>query len=86
MSKAFAIALATLLLTASHLAADWPQFLGPDRNGAYRGAPIVTSFPASGPKIVWSKQVGQGLAGQGLGERLAADCLRLWYHSPYGLL
>lgn len=63
MSKAFAIALATLLLTASHLAADWPQFLGPDRNGAYRGAPIVTSFPASGPKIVWSKKVGQGLAG-----------------------
>jgi outer membrane protein assembly factor BamB len=63
MSKAVAIALATLLLTASHLAADWPQFLGPDRNGAYRGAPIVTSFPASGPKIVWSKKVGQGLAG-----------------------
>jgi outer membrane protein assembly factor BamB len=63
MSKAFAIVLATLLMTASHLAADWPQFLGPDRNGAYRGPPIVTSFPASGPKIVWSKKVGQGLAG-----------------------
>jgi outer membrane protein assembly factor BamB len=63
MSRKLVIALATVLMTASHLAADWPQFLGPDRNGAYRGAPIVTSFPASGPKIVWSKKVGQGLAG-----------------------
>ena len=63
MSKAFAIALATVLMTASHLAADWPQFLGPDRNGAYRGAPIASTFPGTGPNVVWSRKVGQGLSG-----------------------
>jgi outer membrane protein assembly factor BamB len=63
MSKGFAIALSAMLMTASHLATDWPQFLGPDRNGAYRGTPIVTTFSASGPKVVWSTKVGHGLAG-----------------------
>ena len=43
--------------------ADWPQFLGPDRNGFYRGAPIVTAFPAGGPAVVWRKKIGQGLSG-----------------------
>jgi outer membrane protein assembly factor BamB len=46
-----------------HVSADWPQFLGPERNGAYRGAPIVSSFPSAGPKVVWSRKVGQGLSG-----------------------
>ena len=63
MSKAFAIALATVLTAVGLVAADWPQFLGPDRNGAYRGAPIVSTFPKAGPKVVWSKKVGQGLSG-----------------------
>lgn len=44
-------------------AADWPQFLGPDRNGSYRGAPIVTVFPPGGPTVVWRKKIGQGLSG-----------------------
>jgi outer membrane protein assembly factor BamB len=63
MSKRPAVVLVAMLIAASHAAADWPQFLGPDRNGAYRGTPIVSSFAASGPKVVWSKKVGQGLAG-----------------------
>ena len=63
MSRRVTIAIAAVVLAAAHLSADWPQFLGPDRNGTYRGTPIVTSFPASGPKVVWSKKVGQGLAG-----------------------
>jgi outer membrane protein assembly factor BamB len=42
---------------------DWPQFLGPDRNGVYTGPPLARSWPASGPRIVWRKPVGQGFAG-----------------------
>lgn len=58
------LATAVLLLTAHVCAtADWPQFLGPQRNGLYQGAPIVSTFPAAGPKVVWSKKVGQGLSG-----------------------
>src|SRR2546425_9853868 len=42
--------------------ADWPQFLGPDRNGVYVGA-LGGSWPAAGPRVVWKKQVGAGFAG-----------------------
>jgi outer membrane protein assembly factor BamB len=44
-------------------AKDWPQFLGPERNGVYSGPPLATSWPASGPRKVWQKQVGEGFAG-----------------------
>jgi outer membrane protein assembly factor BamB len=47
---------------ASVAAADWPQFLGPSRNGIYTG-PFATSWPAAGPRKVWQKRVGQGFAG-----------------------
>jgi outer membrane protein assembly factor BamB len=47
---------------ASVAAADWPQFLGPTRNGVYTG-PLATSWPAAGPRKVWQKRVGQGFAG-----------------------
>jgi outer membrane protein assembly factor BamB len=47
----------------SLLAADWPQFLGPDRNGTIAGPPLLESWGPSGPKVVWRKQVGQAFAG-----------------------
>ena len=52
-----------LLLSASLAAADWPQFLGPTRNGAYVGAPLNEKWPSGGPRVLWRKQVGQGLSG-----------------------
>jgi outer membrane protein assembly factor BamB len=45
------------------LAADWPQFLGPNRNGTYAGPPLLDTWGPSGPKVVWRKQVGQAFAG-----------------------
>ena len=47
----------------ARVAADWPQFLGPDRNGTYTGPPLSETWGTSGPKVVWRKQVGQGFAG-----------------------
>lgn len=44
-------------------AQDWPQILGPGRNGIYTGAPIVASFPRSGPPLIWKRDVGAGFAG-----------------------
>lgn len=44
-------------------AGDWPQFLGPTRNGVYVGNDLAAQFPAGGPKILWKKDVGQGFAG-----------------------
>ncbi len=48
--------------TAS-LAGDWPQILGPHRNGAADGEALLESWPKSGPQTLWSKQVGMGFAG-----------------------
>ena len=54
---------ASFLLTAPLLAADWPQYLGPTRNGVYAGAPLNEKWPAGGPRVVWKKAVGAGLSG-----------------------
>jgi outer membrane protein assembly factor BamB len=45
------------------LAVDWPQFLGPERNGTYAGPALAENWGPSGPKVVWRKQVGQAFAG-----------------------
>ena len=52
----------TLAAVLLLLCADWPQFLGPTRDGAYTGNDIAASFPAAGPPIVWKKDVGEGFA------------------------
>ena len=50
-------------LAAQAPAPDWPQFLGPTRNGVYSGPPLADTWGPSGPRIVWRKQIGQGFAG-----------------------
>ena len=52
----------TLAAVLLLLAADWPQFLGPTRDGVYASNDIAASFPASGPQIVWKKDIGEGFA------------------------
>lgn len=56
-------ALVAVLLSTPLFAQDWPQFLGPSRNGIYVGAPLNEKWPATGPRILWRKQIGQGLSG-----------------------
>jgi outer membrane protein assembly factor BamB len=50
-------------LIAPSLAADWPQFLGPTRNGISLAADLAPTWPAGGPPIVWQRKVGAGFAG-----------------------
>jgi outer membrane protein assembly factor BamB len=52
---------ALFLMRAS--ATDWPQFLGPTRNGVYAGAPLAASWPKDGPRVVWQRKVDQGFSG-----------------------
>jgi outer membrane protein assembly factor BamB len=51
-------------------AADWPQFLGPTRNGVYTGADLADVWPAEGPVVVWRKSVGQGFSGPAVANHL----------------
>ncbi len=57
------ICIFVLLFSGVASADDWPQFLGPHRDGEYAGkAAIVDSFPAAGPTIAWKKKIGDGYA------------------------
>jgi outer membrane protein assembly factor BamB len=67
-------------------AADWPQFLGPTRNGVYAGNDVAASWGKAGPPVVWQREVGQGFAGpvvsgkqliifNRVGDREVLDCL-----------
>lgn len=44
-------------------AGDWPQILGPSRNGEAQSEPAIPAWTAVGPKSLWSYSVGQGYAG-----------------------
>ena len=44
-------------------AQDWPQMLGPTRDGVYAGPPIADKWGPNGPRVVWRKTVGHGLSG-----------------------
>jgi hypothetical protein len=60
---ALGFAACVVLAGASIGASDWPQYLGPDRNGVYSGPALSMTWPAGGPRKVWQKKVGQGFAG-----------------------
>ncbi|RMG35649.1 MAG: hypothetical protein D6725_12065 [Planctomycetota bacterium] len=43
---------------------EWPQILGPHRNGvAASDERLEESWPAGGPPVIWQRSVGRGLAG-----------------------
>jgi outer membrane protein assembly factor BamB len=44
-------------------AQDWPQFLGPTRNGTYSGTNLAATWPKEGPSTLWKKDVGPGFSG-----------------------
>jgi outer membrane protein assembly factor BamB len=44
-------------------AADWPQFLGPQRNGTSTESGLLSSWPAKGPPKVWTMEIGSGYSG-----------------------
>jgi outer membrane protein assembly factor BamB len=52
-------------------AGDWPQILGPHRNGVAEAEQIADTWPAGGPKTVWRKEVGTGFAGVSVGKGTA---------------
>jgi outer membrane protein assembly factor BamB len=57
------LALLAVLIPSAVRADDWPQWLGPQRDGVWRETGLVESFPAGGPPKVWSAKVGLGYAG-----------------------
>lgn len=44
-------------------AGDWPQILGPARNGHASDESLPDRWSAEGPELLWSRPVGRGFAG-----------------------
>ena len=51
------------VVTGSAQDFDWPQFLGPNRDGRYTGLPLAERWSDNKPPELWRKLVGEGLAG-----------------------
>ncbi len=63
------LATAAFFVASAH-AGDWPQILGPHRDGRGEGESLADSWPAGGPKVLWERAVGRGYAGVAVvGER-----------------
>lgn len=41
---------------------DWPQFLGPHRDGTTNEKGLIDSFPSTGPPVAWRIPAGEGMA------------------------
>jgi len=53
----------------SNLAGSWPQFRGPDRSAfAAEESGLARKWPAQGPRVLWSLDVGEGHAGAAVSE------------------
>src|SRR5262245_15433194 len=63
MSKPLLLGVAVLFSACRVGAEDWPQFLGPNRNGVSSEAGMDTSWPKDGPRVVWECEVGAGWSG-----------------------
>jgi outer membrane protein assembly factor BamB len=57
------IALFVTASVASGLAADWPGYLGPRRDGTSPEKGLLRTWPKEGPKVLWTAPVGPGYGG-----------------------
>ena len=55
------VSILTWALTAA--AADWPQWMGPNRDDVWTETGIVDKFPAGGPKTLWRTPIAGGYSG-----------------------
>ena len=61
-TKVMLIAAIVMMATDSTLA-DWPQYLGPDRNAISPEKGLLRSWPQAGPKVLWTISLGPGYGG-----------------------
>jgi outer membrane protein assembly factor BamB len=54
------LALCFTFLTATAFSADWPQLMGPNRNGVCSSTNLNLDWSAAPPKKLWSKRIGSG--------------------------
>jgi len=60
---ASAISLALISQVYNGKADDWPQWIGPQRDGVWREKGVVERFSADGPPVLWRTPVNRGYCG-----------------------
>jgi len=54
---------AVLVFATGSSWADWPQYLGPNRNSTSDEKGLLRSWPKGGPEVLWTAPVGAGFGG-----------------------
>ncbi len=67
MARPFLLPAATLVAVlavppAFGAAHDWPQYRGQDRSGVGTATGLARTWPASGPRVVWKRPIGNGFS------------------------
>lgn len=57
-----AIVLVSCGMAQPTAAEEWPQFLGPMRNGTSAETGLIQTFPAGGPDVLWRQPLGVGMS------------------------
>lgn len=70
-SLMFACLFAFLIAFEAAHAADWPQFLGPDRTGISGESGLLEKFPTTGPTVKWKVAAGPGMAAVAVADGVA---------------
>jgi outer membrane protein assembly factor BamB len=55
-------AILCIVTVSATRAEDWPQFRGPNRDNISKETGLMRTWPAGGPKVLWSVGVGEGYA------------------------
>jgi outer membrane protein assembly factor BamB len=61
-TTAFALIYIPVCSLAGALGGDWPQLLGPNRNGISDEKGLLSTWPKNGPPVLWEKEVGEGFS------------------------
>lgn len=63
----FGLLLLALLTTTPAWAADWPQWMGPNRDDVWLESGILEEFPSGGLRFLWRTPIHGGFAGPAVG-------------------
>jgi len=63
MKRYFLLIVLITILGISSVNADWPQYLGPNKNASSDEKGLLRSWPAEGPKVLWTLDLGPGYGG-----------------------
>src|SRR4051794_39184934 len=63
LMRTFVLIFVALASSPAAFADDWPQWLGPQRDGIWRETGIIEKFPKDGPKVLWRTPINEGYSG-----------------------